>query len=45
MMMLIYKFDYASVMAVSTIAAIVALLVFFVFQREFVEGLSGGVKS
>ena len=40
-----YKQDYASLMAGSTIAAIVPIVVFLFFQSQFIEGLSGGVKG
>jgi ABC-type glycerol-3-phosphate transport system permease component len=40
-----YDQDYASLMAGSTIAAVVPIVVFLFFQAQFIEGLSGGVKG
>jgi ABC-type glycerol-3-phosphate transport system permease component len=40
-----YDQDYASLMASSTIAAIVPIVVFLFFQTQFIEGLSGGIKG
>jgi ABC-type glycerol-3-phosphate transport system permease component len=40
-----YDLDYASMLAASTIAAFVPLMVFLFFQAQFIEGLAGGVKG
>jgi ABC-type glycerol-3-phosphate transport system permease component len=45
MMMIGYQQDYSSLMAGSTIAAVVPLVFFLFFQSHFIEGLSGGVKG
>jgi ABC-type glycerol-3-phosphate transport system permease component len=40
-----YDQDYASLMATSTIAAVIPIVFFLFFQTQFIEGLSGGIKG
>jgi ABC-type glycerol-3-phosphate transport system permease component len=40
-----YAQDYASLMAGATIGVVVPVVVFLFFQSQFIEGLSGGIKS
>ena len=44
-MMIGYQQDYSALMAGSTIAAVIPIIVFLFFQAQFIEGLSGGVKG
>ena len=40
-----YTLDYGSMMLAVTISTIPMLIIFFVLQKNFVEGITGSVKS
>ena len=40
-----FTHDYGSIMATSFIVALVPVVFFLFFQRQFIEGMSGGIKS
>jgi ABC-type glycerol-3-phosphate transport system permease component len=40
-----FTHDYGSIMATGFVAALVPVVFFLFFQRQFIEGISGGIKS
>lgn len=40
-----YNRDFGSIIATSFVVAIVPIILFLVFQRQFIEGMTGGVKN
>lgn len=40
-----YNRDFGSIIATSFVVAIVPVVLFLIFQRQFIEGMTGGVKS
>lgn len=40
-----YSRDFGSIIATSFLVAIIPISLFLVFQRQFIEGMTGGVKS
>jgi ABC-type glycerol-3-phosphate transport system permease component len=39
-----YSRDFGSIIASSFVVAIIPIMLFLVFQRQFIEGMTGGVK-
>jgi multiple sugar transport system permease protein len=40
-----YNRDFGSIIATSFVVAVVPIILFLLFQRQFIEGMTGGVKS